>query len=169
MQASTLLLKTLLVIVAATSAAALLKADGAQPVPFPEGYRSWTHVKTIVIGPSHPLFARRGGIHHYYANELAVEGYRSGKFPDGAIVVDEAVFGQEGEGSAAGILTEGGRRFLDVMAKNEARYPQTGGWGFQHFDKEETKGGLTSGEQSQCYECHAKAKARDHVFSEIRP
>ena len=169
MQASTLLLKTLLVIVAATSAATLLKADEAPRVPFPEGYRSWTHVKSIVIGPSHRLFAQRGGIHHYYANDLAVEGYRTGKFPDGAMVVDEAVIAHEGAGSAAGMLSEGGRRFLDVMAKNEAQYPQTGGWGFQHFDKEETKGGLSPAEQSQCYECHSKAKARDHVFSQIRP
>jgi Cytochrome P460 len=169
MRPSTLALKSLLVLAAAMSATALLRADDTQTVAFPEGYRSWTHVKSIVIEQPHPLFAQRGGIHHYYANDLAVEGYRTGKFPDGAIVVDEAVIAHQGEGPAAGIVTEGGRRFLDVMTKNEARYPQTGGWGFQHFDKEETKGGLTSGEQSQCYGCHSKAKERDHVFSQIRP
>src|SRR5262245_57186038 len=31
-------------------------------VPYPQDFRSWQHVKSIVIEPEHPSFARRGGI-----------------------------------------------------------------------------------------------------------
>src|SRR5262245_47559336 len=69
-------------------------------VPFPAGYRSWQHVKSLVVGPGNKSFAKRGGIHHYYANEKATEGYRTGSFSNGSIIVDEAVTAKEGEGDA---------------------------------------------------------------------
>jgi hypothetical protein len=145
-----------------------LFADDKQPVPYPDGFRSWTHVKSIIVGPDHETFAKRGGIHHYYANEAAVAGYRAGSFPDGSIVVDEAVFTKDGEGRARGITLEGERRFLDVMAKDSRRYASTGGWGYEHFDRSETTGQLSPSDQAACSACHSKSPA-DHVFSRIRP
>src|SRR5258708_7396410 len=68
--------------------AAVSSADDRGPVPYPEGFRSWVVVRSLVIGPDHATFANRGGMHHYYANEKAVVGYRTGSFPDGSIVVD---------------------------------------------------------------------------------
>ena len=56
-------------------------------VPYPEGYRDWHHVKSMVIDNGHPLYEAFGGIHHLYANPQAVAGYKAGKFPDGAIIV----------------------------------------------------------------------------------
>ena len=106
----------------ALTAIVTLFADDKQAVPYPDGFRSWTHVKSLVVGPDHATFAKRGGIHHYYANEAAVAGYRAGSFPDGSIVVDEAVFTKDGEGRAKGITFEGDRRFLDVMVKDSRRY-----------------------------------------------
>ena len=107
----------------------LVQAQNKAVVPFPDGFRTWRHVKSTVVGPAHGSFDRRGGIHHVYANDRAVEGYRTGKFPDGSIVVEEIVFAKEGEGEAAGILLEGDRRSLDVMVKNDRLYAATGGWG----------------------------------------
>ena len=138
------------------------------PVPYPEGFRSWVVMKSLVVGPAHASFPNRGGLHHYYANDKAVAGYRTGTFPDGAIVVDEAVFTKEGEGTATGLLLEGERRFLDVMVKDAQRYKSTGGWGYEHFDRDDQAGRLTDAERGTCASCHAKAPA-DHVFSRIRP
>src|SRR4029450_2560956 len=56
-------------------------------IPFPAGYRTWAHVKSVVVGPASAAFATEGGIHHIYANERAVEGYRTGTFPDGSVIV----------------------------------------------------------------------------------
>ena len=152
----------------ALTAIVTLFADDKQAVPYPDGFRSWTHVKSIIVGPDHATFAKRGGIHHYYANEAAVAGYRAGSFPDGSIVVDEAVFTKDGEGRAKGITLEGDRRFLDVMVKDSHRYATTGGWGYEHFDRNETTGQLSASDQATCSACHSKSPA-DHVFSVIRP
>ena len=139
-----------------------------QTVPYPEGFRSWTVVKSLVIGPGHDSFAKRGGIHHYYANDKAVLGYRTGTFPDGSMVVDEAVFTKDGEGRAGGIVFEGDRRFLDVMVKDGRRFEATGGWGYEHFDRDDRTGQLSDSDRAACSTCHAKAPT-DHVFSRMRP
>jgi Cytochrome P460 len=157
---------------AALLLAALMSGVGAeekQPVSFPEGYRSWQHVKSILIGPEHSTFANRGGLHHYYANDLALIGYRTGKFPDGSVIVDEGLFTKEGEGPAKGILMESERRTVEVMVKDDGRYKNTGGWGFERFEQKDKTGRLTADQQVQCHQCHANAQDRDQVFSSIRP
>jgi hypothetical protein len=153
--------------VAAVFATAAILAERKTDVPYPRDFRSWQHVKSIVIGPEHKSFPMRGGIHHYYANDQAMKGYRTGKFPNGSVIVDEAVLTTDGQGQAKGILLEGDRRGLDVMIKNDRLYKDTGGWGFEHFDSNGTTGTLPASGQATCQECHAKAK-RDHVFSAVR-
>jgi hypothetical protein len=149
-------------------AGAALAGQPAPAVPFPHGYRAWQHVKSIVVGPEHKSFPTRGGINHYYANHQAIEGYGTGRFPNGSVIVVEGVFTKDGEGQAKGIVLEGDRRFLDVMVKNDRLYQETGGWGFDHFEGQE-RTGLAISDRSKCYECHAKSKGRDHVFTSIRP
>lgn len=158
----------LLVLLVAVLAIAIVRAEDRPDVPFPSGFRSWQVVKSILIGPEHKSFPKRGGFHHYYANDKAVEGYRTGKFPDGSVIVDEAVFTKEGEGPAKGILLEGDRRALDVMVKNDQLYKETGGWGFEHFDRDNQTGLLPASVRADCYACHGKQKDRDSVFSSIR-
>ena len=137
-------------------------------VPFPEGFRSWSLVRSTVVGPESPTFAKRGGIHHYYANREALDGYRTGTFPNGSVIVDEAVSTTAGEGHGVGMLFEADRRFLDVMVKNEAAFKETGGWGYEHFDATSTTPTLSQADRGQCSECHARS-GRDHVFTKLRP
>ncbi|HKE94805.1 MAG TPA: cytochrome P460 family protein [Povalibacter sp.] len=170
MRARDLSLEMALVIAVLVSVVAAIDAEETpQRVHFPESYRTWRHVKSIVVGADAPLFDKRGGIHHYYANDLAVTGYASGRFPDGSVIVDEAVFTKDGEGLAKGILLEGERRFLEVMVKDDRLYKETGGWGFERFNRDARVGELTAIEQTQCFGCHSMAKDRDQVFSRIRP
>jgi len=150
------------------TSAFLVRAQSTPEVPYPDTFRSWQHVRSIVIGPQHKTFALRGGIHHYYANTLAVDGYRTGTFPNGSVIVDEGVLTKDGEGQAIGITLEGDRRGLDVMVKNDRLYEDTGGWGFEHFEGSRTAPTLTASARSTCFECHSKAR-RDHVYSTIRP
>src|SRR4029450_6143464 len=137
------------------TAMATLFAQDKPAVPYPDGFRSCTHVKSLIVGPGHESFPKRGGIHHYYANDKAVAGYRTGAFPDGSIVVDEAVFTKDGEGRTKGLVFEDGRRFLDVMVKDQSRYGSTGGWGYEHFDRDDTTGHLSAEDQATCSACHA--------------
>jgi hypothetical protein len=149
------------------AATLVLYAQDKPDVPYPQDFRSWRHVKSIVIGPDHKSFTNRGGIHHYYANDKAVEGYGTGKFPNGSVIVDEGVFTKEAEGDFKGVTLEGDRRALDVMVKNDALYKETGGWGFEHFDRDNRTAVLQVAGRAACYACHSKAKD-DHVFSVIR-
>ena len=86
-------------------------AGGADEVPYPEGYRSWFHVKSQIATKAHPRFAQIGGIHHIYANSAGLTGYQTGSFPDGSVLILD-VFALEDE---AGSLVEGERRWLGVM------------------------------------------------------
>lgn len=152
----------------ATAVIGAKSSPAAPAISFPSDYRSWQHVRTIVVGAEHRSFASRGGIHHYYANAKAVEGYRTGRFPNGSIVVDQGVLAEDGAGASKGILFERDRRSLDVMLKDDRLYKDTGGWGFEHFEESEAKGTLDVKGRTQCYECHAKRKEHDFVFSAIR-
>jgi hypothetical protein len=134
-------------------------------IPYPAGYRQWTHVKTALIGPQNPAFENSGGFHHIYANGKAMEGYGAGKFPDGSVIVADFLETRENEG----VTTEGPRRRIDVMVKDSKRYTATGGWGFGQFRGDsQTDRILTAESAAKCFACHAKQKERDSVFSEFR-
>jgi quercetin dioxygenase-like cupin family protein len=151
---------------------AAVTATARQPAPavaFPTGYRSWQHVRTIVVGPDSPSFATRGGLHHYYANATAVEGFRTGTFPDGSVIVDEGVGTKKGDGMTTGIVFETERRSLDVMVKDAKAYRETAGWGYEHFEGTATTPTSTPERRAACFQCHSKGAARDSVFSRIRP
>lgn len=145
--------------------AASIAAD-APPVSYPAGYRDWHHVKSMVINPGHPLHASFGGIHHIYANKAALEGYKKGRFPDGAVIVFDLLEAK----SADNAMTEGPRKVVGVMAKNAKSYRATGGWGFEGFKGDsKTERAVGANAAGACYGCHAPQKDRDYVFSATRP
>lgn len=154
--------------VAAASALACAAPLPAAPpgVAYPQGYRQWTHVKSMQILPGHPLYDAFGGVHHLYANRPAMAGYRSGHFADGAVIVFDLLTAQEADHA----VTEGSRKVLGVMRKDTKRYAATGGWGFEAW-----KGGdprqpvVGANAASACFACHTAQKAHDYVFSSFAP
>jgi hypothetical protein len=132
-------------------------------VPYPEGYRLWAHVKTTVVGPQSADFQRNGGIHHFYGNPKAMEGYRTGAFPDGAVLVDDSMEAND----KAGTITEGARHRVAVMVRDAALYRPSGGWGFEVFKGDGRDPALTAEGRAACFACHSNAK--NLVFSEYRP
>ena len=141
-----------------------LAADSAK-VPYPEGYRHWHHVKSMVIEPGHALHATFGGLHHLYANKPAVAGYKTGKFPDGAVIVFDLLEAKSGDHA----VTEGARKIAGVMHKDKKKFATTGGWGFEGF-----KGGIKTERAvgnnavTACFTCHESEKPNDYVFSRDR-
>ncbi len=148
----------------ALAGAPALAADPA-PVPYPEGYRGWTHVKSMVINPGHPLYEAFGGIHHLYANRKALQGYPSGKYPDGAVIVFDLLEAK----AADNAVQEGTRKVVGVMHKDARRWKDTGGWGFEGF-KGDSRSERAVGKNaaSACYACHTQQKDKDFVFSGYR-
>jgi hypothetical protein len=134
-------------------------------VPYPDGYRDWRHVKSMVISQGHPLYETFGGIHHIYANDQAVKGYSSGRFPDGSTIVFDLLEAQ----TQGGATTEGARKLLGVMHKDSARWRETGGWGFEGFKGDSrTDRAVTEAAAKACFACHAAQQGRDYVFSSLR-
>lgn len=133
-------------------------------VPYPEGYRNWTHVKTMILKEGHPLYEAFGGIHHIYANKKALEGYKAGnKFKDGSVIVfDLLEFVEENNA-----IVEGKRKVVGVMVKNSKKYKQTGGWGFEGFAGD-SKNRVVKNMEGECFACHTQMKEKDFVFSEYR-
>lgn len=157
-------MKSILLAAAALVIAAPVMADNKE-VPYPDGYRDWHHVKSMVINEGHSLYAAFGGIHHIYANELAVEGYRAGIFPDGAVIVFDLLEARHADHT----VTEGERKVAGVMHKDAERFSTTGGWGFEGFgggDPDQRVVGDNAA--SACFSCHAPLKESDYVFSRLR-
>lgn len=141
-------------------------AMAAEPeVPYPAGYRDWHHVKSMVIEQGHPLYDAFGGIHHIYANDKALEGYRSNSFPDGAVIIFDLLEAVH-EGNA---VTEGTRKVVGVMHKDAQTYASTGGWGFEGFSGGDPETRLVGDQAaSACFACHEPQKAQDYTFSQLR-
>ena len=137
------------------------RAYREEEVPYPEGYRGWTHVKTGIVGPEHQNVEYRG-FNHHYANDLAVTGYTSGNFPEGSIIVVDVVTAVPG----TNFTSEGTRHHMDVMVRDSLKFASTGGWGYSQFEGDNSRRALTLEQKQTCNNCHVKQK--DHVFSEFR-
>jgi len=134
-------------------------------VPYPEGYRDWYHVKSMVIEEGHPLFDAFGGIHHLYANEEAMKGYRGTTFPDGSVIIFDLLEAQR-DGNA---VTEGARKVVGVMHKDSKKFEATGGWGFEGFGGGDPANRVVGADAaSACFDCHQPQKAQDYTFSRLR-
>ena len=136
----------------------------SEQVGYPEGYRSWTHVKSTMVGPTNKNFATLGGFQHIYANEAAMTGYRTRNFPEGSVIAFDWLELTESNGAFA----EGPRRQLDVMVKDSKRFASTGGWGFQRFVKDSKTERASTPSPQDCFGCHDRLKKDGLVLSSFR-
>lgn len=133
-------------------------------VSYPEGYRHWTHIKSAYVGKANPAFQRFGGLHNIYANAQAMEGYRTGRFPIGSVLVFDVL---DASSSDHGV-EPGSRKFIDVMSKS----PDTrdGRWVFGEFDRDSRRRNVTAEQGvALCQACHNGPGATDGVFSKFVP
>jgi hypothetical protein len=134
-------------------------------IGFPEGYREWTHTKSMVIQQGHFLYQQFGGIHHIYANRKALTALQANTpFPDGSVLVLDLLTAQP---DASAIL-EGSRRLRAVMEKDGKRFARTGGWGYEVF-KGDTREGTLSDGGAGCHGCHKSRRTHDCVLHDWRP
>lgn len=133
-------------------------------VPYPDNYRNWGHVKSMVIQAGHPLAETDEGIHHIYANERAIKGLMTGNYPDGATLVYDLLESLEKDRT----IQEGDRKLIGVMHKNSKHFSDTGGWGFEGFLAGDREKRLVKDGGKSCFSCHKPKKQRGYVFSELR-
>lgn len=165
MKKKTVFAVTSSLVITVLSLGLIAMADGnANKVDYPEGYRQWPHVKSMVLQEGHPLYESFGGIHHVYANAKALAAMKAGKpHPDGAVLVFDLLEAK----SENNAIVEGGRKVVGVMQKDSKKFAETGGWGFEGF-KGDTKERVVTDAKSACFACHTGQKAQDYVFSAYR-
>ena len=135
-------------------------------VAYPDGYRDWTHVKSMAILPGHRYFEMFGGLHHVYANDEALAALKGGgPFADGAVLVfdlREAIV----DGNA---VTEGRRPVIGVMERDAVRFAATEGWGFEDFRfVGDTVERSVTDARTQCLSCHDEQQDSGYVYSKYR-
>jgi hypothetical protein len=172
------------------AASVALADDGPE---YPEGYRLWDHVKSMIVDnglpvlgdPANPLNVI--GLHHIYANKKAMEGYRSLNahrpgavvFKDGSVIAfDLLEHVKLGAPEAPVAIVEGPRKLVAVMEKDARRFAKTGGWDFQVYNPVTRAPLLDAKTQQVCFGCHkngdpalpiiGNAAASDFVFSRLR-
>jgi hypothetical protein len=161
-------------ILAAASAVTLVQAPSvkadAGSVPYPDGYRKWTFLHSSLVPSSSAGFHNTpcvapctNGIFHFYANDLAMKGLRSGSYPDGAVIAEEMLEFRLGEKGNGG---EGRRVLTAVMVKDGERYASTGGWGYGHYDEGSKVNDLDAKAQQACHNCHVSRKDKGYVFTQ---
>ena len=133
------------------------------PVPYPDGYREWTHVKSALAGATSKGASNTGSFQHIYANTKAMAGYRTRAFPEGSVVVFDWLEVRE----TGATFAEGPRRQVDVMMKDSTRFAATGGWGFQRFVKDSRELAAAPTPQD-CFACHNQLKEDGLVLSKYR-
>lgn len=138
--------------------------SGGAGIAFPQDYRSWTHVKSMIIQPGHPLADPFQGIHHVYANDIALKGYETGEFADGSILVFDLLKYVEAEDT----IQEDARVLVGVMKKSAADYATTDGWGYEGFAGDSKTERLVTDRLSQCHGCHVGTADTGFVFSRLR-
>lgn len=136
----------------------------ADLVAYPDGYRSWTHVKSMVIHPDHGLADPFEGIHHIYANEAALAGLDTNEYGKGATFVFDLLNQEQGGGATQ----EGTRKFIGVMEYDAERFATTGGWGFEAFAGDSKSERVVDDGGTSCFGCHQSVKADSYVFSRYR-
>ena len=104
------------------------------------------------------------GMHHVFANEKAAEGYATGNFADGSMVVYELRETKQQNG----VISEGDRKRVDVMIKDSAQYGSTGGWRFQSFRGNDQAQSSVHDNGTSCFQCHQKASAHGFIFSQLK-
>jgi len=133
-------------------------------VDYPDGYRQWSHVKSVILQEKHPLYKTFGGIHHIYANSKALEAMKAGKpYPDGSVLVFDLLETKVEDN----VIAEGARKRADVMQKDSKKFTKTAGWGYESF-KGDTRERVVQDVQTACHSCHVGQKESDYVFSTYR-
>ena len=133
-------------------------------VPYPDGYRNWTHIKTMIIEPGHSLENPFQGIHHVYANKKAFKGLNDGKYSDGSVLVFDLLNYVKKEHT----IQESERKLVGVMVKDAKKYSNTGGWGFEGFAANSKTERLTDDGGASCFACHAPLTKENYVYTRYR-
>ena len=158
--------------------AGILMSLGAVPtisagddVPFPNGFRDWFVVNSMIVTKDSPISAQIGGMHIIYVNAKGLPTLKMGgpfPYPDGTDLEDDVHDYSVKDGS----YVEGSKKAVTVMVKDAKKYATTGGWGFQVWAGGDPSKPLVPDAAhaiQACFVCHTPQQAQDYTFSTYIP
>jgi cytochrome P460 len=140
-------------------------------VRFPNGFRDWFVVNSMIVTKDSPISGQIGGMHIIYVNAKGLPTLKKGgplPYPDGTVFADDVHEFSVKDGS----YVEGTKKAVTVMVKDAKKYPSTGGWGFQVWaGGDPSKPLLPDVAHSipACFTCHTPQKSQDYTFSTYIP
>jgi hypothetical protein len=153
----------------------LLGAVSAQTsgddIAFPNGFRDWFVVNSMIVTKDSPISSQIGGMHIIYVNAKGLPTLKAGgPFPysDGTVFADDVHEFSVKDGS----YVEGAKKAVPVMVKDAKKYAATGGWGFQVWAGGDPSKPLLPDQAhavQACFACHTPQKAQDYTFSTYIP
>jgi hypothetical protein len=143
----------------------------ADDVQFPNGFRDWFVVNSMIVTKDSPISAQIGGMHIIYVNAKGLPTLKKDgpfPYPDGTVFADDVHEFSMKDGS----YVEGNKKAVPVMVKDAKKYAMTGGWGFQVWaGADPTKPLVPDAAHAvqACFACHTPQKAQDYTFSTYIP
>lgn len=131
-------------------------ANGVAYIP---DFQNWQVVSTTNRFDNH-------SIRVVYGNAIAVKAIRENNirpFPNGSTIVKAVWNSIESE---RGDITPGSLNSVQIMTKDNARFPDSKGWGFAKFNGISLKPyGATRAFNTTCFNCHKIASENDYLFN----
>ncbi len=156
--------------------------DGKGNISMPSGVRSgWLHLGTWVMtstpsaGQGRSRTGPVAGVHNVYAQAASAAAYRkTGKWPDGAVIVMEVRSMSWDDLSTGHVIMEGELLQTFVMVKDaKGRFPSNpnwgDGWGWALFMPADAKKNVSTDYRKDCMDCHGAADQSDFIFIQGYP
>jgi Cytochrome P460 len=150
---------------------AVATISAGDDVPFPDGFRDWFVVNSMIVTKDSPMFGQIGGMHIIYVNAKALPTLKAGgpfPYPDGSVFADDVHEFSVQDGS----YVEGKKKAVTVMVKDAKKYATNGGWGFQVWGGGDPSKPLVpdaAHATPACFACHTPQKSQDFTFSTYIP
>lgn len=115
------------------------------------------------------------GMHVVYTQPETVAAYRkTGKFPDGAVLVKE-LFSSVTEAMTTGTISRADKTagYFVMVKDSTGRFPNNklwgDGWGWSFFGATETRKTTSTDYKADCLGCHIPAKKNDWIYTQGYP
>jgi hypothetical protein len=142
--------------------------DDKGAINLPKDYRTkWAHLGSWSV---HDRADAGHGFHDVYTQPETVAAYRkTGKFPDGALLIKEIREVETGKLTTGKATWAGKTKAWFVMVKDTkgrfAGNPNWGnGWGWALFKAPDAGTNVSTSFRADCLRCHTPAKATDWVY-----
>lgn len=172
----------LLLLVAASLARAAAGEEGKGPLPFVDSdgtihFPGRTRDEWVHLGSwgSADLNSADPGQHDVYTQPASLEAYRkTGKFPDGAVIVKEVRKIKSAHMTTGPVTWAGAEVLWFVMIKDaKGRFPENTnwgeGWGWALFNAGDTEKSASTNFRASCLGCHIPARETDWIYVQGYP